>query len=169
MPESQRAETTLLMLQQTYDRNERLANYIQITNTGVFGFLGLIAIGIFKDGVFFYSIQVLAFLFVIIFSMGAWRWIIHQYQDSIIDGYIKIINCESEDAIDIGEKTTFKHAFTEKNRLSSDIKDTDLITFLRTRYEDTNHTKLDYIALIFGSISFGLILSFLCICQCVRK
>jgi hypothetical protein len=164
---NQKAETTLLILQLTYERNERLANYIQLTNTGIFGFLGIISIEVVKSGVIFCSIQLFVFLIVIIISMLAWRWIVYRYQDSIIEGYIKILNCENESIIEIPDKITFKHAFTEKMNLSSDIDDNKLITYLRNDYQDPNHLKLDYVAGIFISISLVLILFISLICRFV--
>jgi|GEM_PF-6955897 hypothetical protein len=43
-------ENTRLILQLAHERNEKLAFYIRITDGAIWGFLGLSALELFKDG-----------------------------------------------------------------------------------------------------------------------
>lgn len=151
-----------IILPLAHDRNERLVSYIRLTDGAIWGFLGFAAVNLFKDSNY-PSTNIPFFLILLIVSMFIWRETVNRYQDSIIDGYKRIVNCEIILTID--------DRISVKKNLRRDQKckcDQDLLEKLRRgNYKDLNHIKLNWIAFILGSLGIiFLVLWGYCYCCC---
>ena len=89
-------ESVQLKFQLTFNRNERLASYIRITDGAIWGFLGIAFIELFKDNFEFLKIKILIFSILVIVSMTLWRQTVHRYQKDIVNGYVIMILCEEK-------------------------------------------------------------------------
>jgi hypothetical protein len=162
LTDNQRLENIRICLSLSHDRNKELASYIRITDAGVWGFIGFVFIELFKENPT-YDFKLPLFTLILIFSMYLWRANARRYQEDIVKGYIRIVNCENY--LDIPYDVTVR-----KNLDDTIEKDTGtrprsvselLIALTSANYNDKSHVKLNFYAFLIGFFGF-LVLIYFC-------
>jgi hypothetical protein len=148
-----------VILQLAHERNAKMASYIRITDGAIWGFLGVAVIELFKDNHFKENMPI--FLILLIISMFLWRSKAMKYQEEIVQGYYRIVNCEEKLKIssdikvrkNLCEKMKGRRfipqpkTFSDLCQLLEPEKDKVALFFGYSRkYTDWNHTKLNYFA-----------------------
>ncbi|MFZ1898828.1 hypothetical protein [Methanoregula sp.] len=155
-------ESVRLKFQLTFNRNERLASYIRITDGAIWGFLGVAFFELFKDNFQFLKIKILIFSLLVIVSMILWRQTVHRYQKEIVKGYVIMIRCENKLQLPpkltlamnmikekysnwlIEEKYPFLLKEVEYNiDYFQELEDRLIDILTSHQYQDENHLKLD--------------------------
>jgi hypothetical protein len=153
-------EYNRLMLQLSHERNENNAGYIRLTDGGIWGFLGVAVIELFKDQNFPFT-NVLIFLMLVTFSMYIWRLKVKTYQKSIIEGYRRMAECEENLAVPF--PSCISQNFVSVLNLKSEFKPKgyrELCNLLTPeKYYNPQHKQMNYLAFIWGSVGLLLLSS----------
>jgi len=120
LTDCQRVENLRAIFQLAHERNENLVYYIRVTDGAIWGFLGLTVIEFFKEGFNFKSETVAIFCVILIVSMFLWRNRVNLYQESIVKGYNRMVNCEY--CLDV------PYQLTIRKNLEADIQKNPYIT-----------------------------------------
>jgi hypothetical protein len=155
-------ENLRLVFQLAHERNERVVAYIRVTDGAIWGFIGLVIVQFFKNGIKLNSPKVPIFCILFIAAMYLWRNRVSIYQKTIVKGYNRMVRCEQKLGIDDDVSIT-KNLFRDLNEncLINPRPKTfsDLCYWLDPDiYRSIAHVKMDWFAYSFSIIGIlGLI------------
>jgi len=158
-------ENLRVVFQLAHERNERLVSHIRVTDGAIWGFIGLVIVQFFKDGVPLDSLNIPIFCILFIFSMFLWRNRVAMYQKDVVKGHNRMLRCEK--LLGVPFEVTIRKNYYDtinKNRFVNPKPKTflDLCNLLDPdKYKDSRHVDMNRIALFLGiSGIFSLILWF---------